>query len=200
MEELLPPPQAPAKPIPWRAIAAFFVPAASLAGGTGLQRLVEWPQRDAVLEWLCWSSAAGLLAGAVAGVALKRRWLWMAYGLAAPWMAAGLFAGVIRAAHPLREKIADRREDVCRSAGRAVCTMREFTARCAQAHADPSRARALLGDSRTPCDGRNCTMQWLYAGPFRPEEYTGPGALACFVLMDPQGHGVRHWLMAAEPP
>jgi hypothetical protein len=201
IDELLPPPLPPAKPLPWRAIAALFVPAAALAGGAGLQRLVDWPVPDPVLQWLCWSSAAGGLVGAVTGLALKRKLLFAVYGLAAPWIAALLVGGAVRAIQPLRETLADQREASCRVQGRAVCTMQEFTARCAQAHADPSNAKALLGEPRSQsCNGPACTLRWLYVGPFRPEQSMGPGALACFVLTDAQGRGVRHWLMTAEIP
>jgi hypothetical protein len=187
--------------MPWRAIATLFVPAAALAAGAGLQRLVSWPSQDSVLQWLCLSSAAGALTGAIVGLAMKRKLLWAVYGVAAPWIAAGLVATVLRGLPPLREKLADRREEICRAEGRAFCTMQEFTARCTQARTDPSKAKLLLGDPRTSsCNGQTCTLQWLYAGPFRPEQHAGPGALACFVLTDTQGHGVRHWLMAAEPP
>src|SRR5581483_8879389 len=73
-EELLPPPLTPARPMPWRAIAAVAVPAAALAGGVGLQRLLEGPTPpgDPIVRWLLWSSGAGLLAGAVAGLLLKK--------------------------------------------------------------------------------------------------------------------------------
>jgi hypothetical protein len=75
--------------MPWRAIAAFFAPAAGLAGGAGLQRLVDWPVSDPMLQWLCWSSAAGVLVGAAAGLAFERMLLWAVYGAAAPLAEAG---------------------------------------------------------------------------------------------------------------
>jgi hypothetical protein len=201
IDDLLPPPLPKVKPGPWRAIAALFVPAAGLAAGAGLQRLVEWPSPDPILQWLCWSSAAGALVGALTGLALQRKLLWAVYGVATPWIAALLVGGVVHAVRPLRETLADQCEANCRAAGRAVCTTQEFTARCAQAHADPSKAKALLGEPRSQsCNGPTCTQQWLYVGPFHPEQYAGAGALACFVLTDAQNHGVRHWLMAADPP
>jgi len=201
IDELLPPPMPKAKPMPWRAIAALFVPAAGLAGGAGLQRLVDWPVPDPILQWLCWSTAAGALIGAVTGLALKRKLLFAVYGAAAPWIAALLVGGVVRAVRPLRETLADQREASCRAEGRAVCTTQEFTVRCAQAHADPSEAKALLGEPRSQsCIGPACTLQWLYLGPFRPEQSMGPGGLACFLVTDAQGRGVRHWLMSVDPP
>lgn len=197
--DLLPPPLPPSRPFPWAAISALFVPAAALAAGTGLQRLIEGPVTDPV-RWLLWSSAAGLLVGALAGLMLGQKLVWAAYGLATPWMAAGLVAGSTHLVRPLREKLADQREAACRAEGRAICTLRDFTRRCGEVRADPSRAKALLGEPRTSsCAGQGCTLKWLYPGPFRPEQY-GPGALACFVLTDPQGRGVRHWLMAFDLP
>lgn len=200
VEELLPPPLPPPRPAPWKALLALFVPASALAAGTGLQRLAGGAA-DPVLHWLAWSSAAGLLIGALSGVFRGQRLLWGAYGLASPWLCAGLVAGALHGLRPLREALADQREARCRAEGRSVCTMRDFTARCAQAQANPAHAKDLLGDPRSAdCGGPGCTRKWLYLGPFRPEEYTGPGALACFVLTDAEGRGVRHWLMAADPP
>ena len=202
IEELLPPPLPPARPTPWAALLALFVPAASLAAGTLLQRLVSGKESaDPVLHWLAWSSAAGLVVGAFSGLLRGKKLLWGAYGLASPWLCAGLVAGALHVVRPLREKLADGREESCRAEGRPVCTMREFTARCAQAQKSPAQAKELLGDPRSAgCSGQACTRKWLYLGPFRPEEYDGPGALACFLLTDAQGRGLRHWLMATDPP
>lgn len=202
IEELLPPPLPPDKPAPWGVLLALFVPAAALSAGTGLQRIFEGKgSTDPVLHWLAWSSAAGLTIGALSGILRRQKLLWGAYGLSAPWICAGLLAGAIYGLRPLREKVADRREARCRAEGRAACTVREFTARCAQAQASPGRSKELLGEPRSPdCSGQGCTREWLYLGPFRPEENAGPGALACFVLTDAQGRGVRHWLMATDPP
>jgi hypothetical protein len=177
---------------------ALFVPAAALAAGTGLARAFEAPAgHDASLHWLAWSSAAGLLIGVAAGFAFKRRALWAAYGLLAPWMAAGLVLGGLAAVRPAREWIADRREASCRAEGRPVCTMGEFVARCAQAQSGRTRAATLLGEpGSSMCAGQRCTLKWLYPGPFRPEQ--DAGGIACFVLTDEQGRGVRHWLMAAD--
>ena len=202
IDELLPPPLPPARPAPWNALLALGVPAASLAAGTGLQRVFERAgAADPVLHWLLWSSAAGLGIGALCGVWRGRKLLWGAVGLLAPWICAGLVAGALHGLLPLREKLADGREARCRAEGRTVCTMRDFTAQCLQAQADPAHAKDALGDPRNAdCSAQGCTRKWLYLGPFRPEEYAGPGALACFVLTDAQGRGVRHWLMAADPP
>ena len=200
IQELLPPALPAARPFPWRPLTALFVPAAALAAGTGLQRMVEWPVADPVLQWLAWSSVAGLLVGALAGLALRRRLPWAAYGLLAPWIAAGLVAGAVHAVRPLREKVADQREAACRAEGRAVCTLQEFAGRCAQAHVEPRRANALLGEPRSSsCNAQGCTLKWLYPGPFRPEPSIAP-AEACFVVTDAQGRGVRHWLMPSELP
>ena len=202
IEELLPPPLPPARPAPWAALLALFVPAAALAAGTGLQRVFEGAgTAEPVFHWLWWSSAAGLGVGALCGALRGQKLLWGAYGLAAPWVCAALVAGALQAAGPLREKLADGRESSCRAAGRTVCTRRDFTARCAQAQATAAQAKDLLGDPRSAdCSGQGCTRKWLYPGPFRPEEDAEPGALACIVLTDAQGRGVRHWLMAADPP
>lgn len=95
IDDLLPPPLPEAKPVPWRAIALLFIPAAALAAGAGLQRLVELRTPDPVAQWLVWSTAAGALVGALVGLALKRKLLWCVYGVAAPWIAAGLFTLVL---------------------------------------------------------------------------------------------------------
>jgi hypothetical protein len=71
------------------------VPAAALALGVGLQRLAEGPapQGDPFVRWLVWSSGAGLIIGALTGLALRKRLLWTVYGLTAPWMVAALVWG-----------------------------------------------------------------------------------------------------------
>ena len=196
-ESLLPPPEPPAKPFPWRAALAFFVPAAALAAGTGLQRWLDPFAGDPVIHWLFWSSGVGL----ILGVAARRKLAWAAWGLAAPWIVAVAVGGIASAVRPVREALADRREAACRAEGRLVCTLRDFTARCEKAQRHPRDARGLLGEPRTTsCAGQACTNQWLYVGPFRPEQHDGSGALACFVMTDAQGRGIRHWLMALEAP
>src|SRR5258708_39506725 len=59
----------PPRPLPWRKLAALFVPAAALAAGVGFQFVFEGPrpEGDALLRWLCWSSGAGLAIGTAAG-------------------------------------------------------------------------------------------------------------------------------------
>ena len=98
IDELLPPPLPPARPLPWRAIAAFFIPAAALAAGTGLHRAFELQQPNPVEQWLSWSSAAGLIVGFACGLLLKRKWIWASWGAVSPWLAGGLYALAIRAA------------------------------------------------------------------------------------------------------
>lgn len=199
LEELLPPPLPPARPFPRRPLLALFVPAAALAAGTGLERLNAAPG-DALLHWLCWSSAAGLCIGALSGLLFGRKLWWAAYGVAAPWLVPGLAAGSVRLAQPVRDLYADGEEAFCRARGRALCTAADFTARCAQAREDPARATSLLGDPRwSSCAAQGCVRRWLYPGPFRPEQSEAP-ALACFVLSDPQGRGLRHWVTATELP
>lgn len=201
VEELLPPPEPPRRPFPWRLFGALFVPAAALAAGTGLQRFLDADAPDPVLRWLAWSSACGVLVGAAVGLFRKSKLGWSAYGLAAPWLTAAVVLGAMKGTRPLRESLADRREAACRAEGRKVCTVNDFSARCAQAQKDPAAAQSLLGEARSKsCNGQSCTMQWLYAGPFRPEQYPPAGALACFVMTDAQGHGLRHWFMTAEAP
>jgi hypothetical protein len=200
VEKLLPPPLPPRRQLPWRALTALFIPAAALAAGTGLAHAFEAPAGfDSSLHWLALSSAMGLLIGLAAGAALKRKALWAAYGLIAPPAVVAAVIGSISAARPVREWMADRREASCHAAGRAVCTIGEFIARCEQGQASTARARELLGEPKNAaCTGQRCTLKWLYTGPFRPEQMAGPGGVACFVLTDEQGRGVRHWVMAAD--
>ena len=202
IEELLPPPLPPARPAPWGALLAFLVPAAALAAGTLLQRVLQSAgSADPVLHWLFWSSAAGLGIGALAGLWRGQKLLWGAVGALSPWVCAGLVAGALHGLLPLREKLADGREERCRAEGRKVCTARDFTSRCAQSRENPARAKDWLGEPRSDdCSGQGCTRKWLYPGPFHPEETTGPFGLACFVVTDAQGRGVRHWLMAQDLP
>ncbi len=48
-----------------------------------------------MLHWLAWSSGAGLVVGALAGL-LRRQMFWPAYGLVAPWLLAGLVWGLLQ--------------------------------------------------------------------------------------------------------
>ena len=207
MDDLLPPPARPGRPMPWRALGALFVPAAALAAGTGLQRFFEGPipPGDALLRWMLWSTGAGLLAGILGGLALQKKKLffffWAAYGAGAPWAVAGLVAGAVAAVRPVREGLADQREQACRASGRSVCTVPEFTAACAEASRDPGRS-SLREPQQKLCDTQGCTFRWVYPGPFRPETRTVPGALLCSVVADPAGKGVRYALIRASeiPP
>ncbi len=199
-ESLLPPPVKGARPVPWRAIAAAFVPAAALAAGTGLQRWLEGsaPSGDVLLRWLLWSAGAGLFVGAGVGLLRGSRLPWAVYGAAAPLLAVGLVLGALRAVLPVREWIADRAEAACRAEGRPVCSVREFDAACAR------RDRRLLGEpQQTLCrddkDGA-CTLRWLYRGPFRPEQRAPRGAFLCSVVTDALGNGIRSSLMAVADP
>jgi hypothetical protein len=195
-EELLPPPEEPARPGPWRALAAFFVPAAALAAGVGLQRFFEGPlpPGDALLRWMNWSSGAGLAVGALVGLLWRKPFRWAAYGAVAPWAAAGLVGAAVAAARPVREALADHREKTCREAGRAVCSVPEFVAGCA-------RSGAGLGEPQVKlCTDKGCTFRWIYPGPFRPDAYVAPGALLCSVVADAAGKGVRYALMPGDEP
>ncbi len=197
-ESLLPPPaRSGARPVPWRAIAALFVPAAALAAGTGLQRWLEGSAAsgDVLLRWLLWSAGAGLFVGAGVGLLRGSRLLWAVYGAAAPLLAVGLVLGAMRAVLPLREWIADREEASCRAEGRSVCSVREFDAACAR------RDRKLLGEPQQAlCKDGACTLRWLYRGPFRPEQRAPRGAFLCSVVTDARGNGIRSSLMAVADP
>src|SRR5437867_2185770 len=143
--------------MPWRTLCVLFIPAAALAAGVGLQRVFEGPlpEGDATLRWLLWSTAAGLLVGGLAGLALKKNLFFAGalYGGLAPWATAGLVAGVLAAVRPIREGLADHREQACRATGRAICTVAEFMAGCAQASREP--ARSPLGEPQQKlCDGQ----------------------------------------------
>lgn len=168
---LLPPPHEAARPFPWRPLLGLFVPAAALAGGTGLQRWLDATAADPVLHWLAWSSGVGLVVGAVVGLVRRHRLSWMAYGLAAPWIAAGLVAAGIGGVRPVREWLADRREADCRAEGRSICSVVEFDAACAR------RDVKLLGP---PQQSIGHTQRWVYRGPFRPEQTKG-GVLCSIV-------------------
>jgi len=163
LRHLLPPERREDRPLPWRVLLAFFVPAAALAAGIGIQRAWEGgaPQGDAVLRWLLWSCGAGLLFGAMAGV-LRRSWAWALYGAVSPFAVAVAVLAVVALVRPIRELVADRREAQCRSDGRKVCTANEFRASCERGELEklgPPRSRI--------CSGTSCTSRWLYTGPFR---------------------------------
>lgn len=188
IESLLPPPRPAPRTFPWRLLLILLVPAAALAAGTGLQRALDGPNPlgDALLRWLAWSCGAGLLLGLVAGLARHQWMAWTAYGAAAPWLAAALVLGGVRAVKPVREMVADRREAACRESGRTICTVREFRSSCEQG------AAAALGTPRAKtCGAETCTSRWLYTGPFRPDNYVAPGSLLCSMVIDTQGKLAR---------
>ena len=194
-ESLLPPPAAPAKPVPWRAMALAIVPCAALAAGTGLQRAIEAPGGDALAHWLLWSTGAGVLIGATAGALRRAKFVWAAYGAAAPWMAAGLVMAALHVARPVREMLADHLEASCRAERRAICSVGEFDAACARAD------RRLLGEPvHSRCSDASCTWRWTYAGPFRPEQVPPRGSLMCSVVTDARGKGLRSTVMAVAGP
>ena len=169
---------------------ALFVPAAALAGGTGLQRWLDPTATDPVLHWLGWSSALGLFVGALVGLVRRRKLLWSAYGLSAPWIAAGLVAGVIGAVRPVREWLADQRESACRAEGRSICSAREFDSACAR------RDLKLLGTpQQSICTGPSCTQRWVYRGPFRPDQPAVKGSYLCSIV-----DGTRSSIMAVADP
>lgn len=170
---LLPPPER-GRPFPWRAGLLWFVPAAALAAGTGLQRWLEGPQPagDAVLHWLYWSGGSGAVIGGAVGLARRARLAWLAYGYLSPFVATALVWLGVEAARPVRESIADRREQECRGEGRKICTLREFEQACAR------RDFALLGE---PAQSVNEIRRWYYRGPFRPEQIPFRGAFLCSI-------------------
>lgn len=191
-ESLLPPPETPARPFPWRAAALILVPAASLAAGTGVSYLGGGAGGDALLRWLQWSSALGLLLGAATGAIFrKRRQLWALHGALSPWLVAALVLAGVRVSEPLREMVADRREAHCRASGRAVCTAQEFRSACDRVD------RALLGPpAQSLCGGGSCTLRWTYAGPFRPDTIPERSRLICSIVTGAGGNGVRSSVVA----
>ena len=199
---LLPAPDQPARPPPWRTLCALLVPAAGLAAGVGLQRLLEGPEPmgDALLRWLLLSCAAGLLAGLAAGAALPTRragrLAWAAWGAVSPLATAALVLGAVAAARPVRDLFARRSEARCRASGRALCTPREFREACR------AGARDRLGSAiHEACAAGGCTRRWLYPGPWTPDDYVAPGSLVCSVVTDPAGRPVRTALLpgAGQP-
>jgi hypothetical protein len=194
-ESLLPPPEPPKKPFPWRAAALAFVPAAALAAGTGLSRWLDSAHGDVILRWLFWSSGAGAIVGALVAAFLRPRFAWPLYGIAAPWLAAGLVVAGMRVARPFREHLADRREAGCRAAGRQVCNAQEFRAAC-----DASDRDRLGTPHQSRCAAGACTQRWTYDGPFRPETVPPRTILLCSVVTDAKGKTVRASMMAVADP
>ncbi|MGE5048861.1 MAG: hypothetical protein ACM3PC_09850 [Deltaproteobacteria bacterium] len=191
-ESLLPPPEAAARPFPWRAAALILVPAAALAAGTGVSYVAGAAQGDALLRWLSWSSALGLLLGAACGgLFRKRRLLWALHGALSPWLVAALVLAGVRVSEPLREALADRCEAHCRAAGRGPCTAQEFRSACDRFD------RALLGPpAQSLCRNGSCTWRWTYAGPFRPDTVAPHTRLLCSIVTDASGNRVRSSVVA----
>ena len=196
----------PPRPLPWRKLAALFVPAAALAAGVGLQFVVEGPrpEGDALLRWLCWSSGAGLAIGAAAGALAcggpARGAAWAFFGAVSPWALAGLALLAGEAAQPLCAALARKRVERCRETS-AICSAVAFRTGCAAAAKAPGsleRGSAVLGPpAQRLCGATGCTYRWVYAGPRMPDE---PGALWCSVVTDASGAGLRSALVAEPPP
>ena len=192
---LLPAPEPPPRPAPKRALSLLFVPAAALAGGVLFQRLFDLQGGDAMLHWLLFSSAAGVVAGGVIGLWLGSPILWTFYGAAAPWVVAGIVTVGVRAARPVRDLVAARSASECRASGRALCTLSEFRAACEVG------ARARLGTPQhEACSASGCTRRWSYTGPWTPDNFVAPGAVLCSVVTDGQGRVVRQTVLAGSDP
>jgi len=136
------------------------------------------------------SAQVGVEQCELVGLVRRRKLLWSAYGLSAPWIAAGLVAGVIGAVRPVREWLADQRESACRAEGRSICSAREFDAACAR------RDLKLLGTpQQSICTGPSCTQRWVYRGPFRPDQLVVKGSYLCSIV-----DGTRSSIMAVADP
>jgi hypothetical protein len=200
----------PPRPLPWRRLAALFVPAAALAAGVGLQLVFEGPrpEGDSLLRWLCWSSGAGLAMGAAAGALACRRAApraaWAFFGAASPWALAGLVLLAGEVSQPLRAALAERRVARCRET-RPVCTSAEFRTGCAAAAAKMpgalQRGMAAFGaPAQRLCGATGCTYRWVYAGPWTPDELGQAGAIWCSLVTDAAGAGMRSALVAETRP
>lgn len=202
LEEAVPPPP---RPIPWRAVALVALPAAALAGGRGVQWLLEGPtpSGDALLRWMLFSCGTGLLLGALAGRLLTRtgggRLVWALWGALAPFVLAGAVSLGVAAARPLRAWAAEKGYEKCRQT-RTVCSVTEFREACSLAARPVPGAKARVAGTLGPpafdrCDETSCTLRWTYEGPWTPDNWVAPGALLCSVVTDPQGTGLR-WSVA----
>jgi len=201
---LLAEPPAPVKrPLPVRALAALALPFAALAGATLLQKLLEGPvpQGDTPGRWMLLGAAAGALLGAIAGALLPRPpnraavriALWTAWGAGSPVLLLALIVAGASVAHPIRESLAERAEAKCRTS-RKLCTANEFRESCAAAGAPATHAQAeekLGPPAQNLCDARGCTRRWIYAGPWKPENWVAPGSILCSQVLDAQGLPVR---------
>ena len=194
MNDLLPPPEPPKRPFPWKPLVALLVPAAAFAGAVGAQRLFDEPLGDALLRWLIYATVLGVVLGFAAGAAFRRRALWTAWGAASPALIAFAIVAIASAVRPLREKYADHGVEKCRAEGRKICSLREFTDACRV------NAQAQLGaPEHKACDAAGCTFRWTYAGPWRPENYVEPGAVLCSVVADSTGKPVKFTVMPGAP-
>lgn len=207
LEEL---PQEPGRPLPWAVLAALFVPCAALAGGVGLQRMFEGPAPlgDSLWRWLWLSTAAGALAGLVAGLALaslrRTRALWASWGALSPWAVVGLGVLALQLVRPLREEVSSRGVARCRAAGRPACSVAEFRGGCTDAALGPGArergVRRLGAPAQELCGDGGCTLRWVYEGPWQLNDYVDPGALLCSVVVAPDGHGLRATLLPGTDP
>jgi hypothetical protein len=197
------------RPFPWRLLTAVLLPCAGLAAGVGLQRWFEGvePAGDAIGRWLWFSSGAGLILGAAFGLALSRRALgralWPLWGAAGPWAVAGLLVAGAAVARPIRERVAQGKQEACRGEGRKICSPGEFRSACRGAASADAGTRAgslaSLGDPlHKRCDAEGCTERWSFAGPWDTEGFRGPGAQLCSVVTDPTGRGIRWAVVVAS--
>jgi hypothetical protein len=191
--DLLPPPRPEERPAPWRALLVFFLPAASLAAGVALQRLIEGPapSGDFLVRWIEWSCGAGTLLGAAAGLLRRTPYRWAAYGAVGPWLAVALVELSVLGARPVRAWAADRREAACRETAGAVCTIAEFRTSC-----ERGDALALGTPLTRTCAGRTCTSRWRYDGPSRPEAWAPKGSILCSMVVGDDGRLARAALLA----
>jgi hypothetical protein len=130
------------------------------------------------------------LLGAGVGLVRGRRIGWAAYGLAAPFIAAGVVWAAAAAARPIREVVADRREDACRAEGRSICSVREFDAACSG-----REVKKLGPPAQSICNGASCTLRWVYRGPFRPDQISFKGGFLCSIV-----DGTRASVIAVADP
>jgi hypothetical protein len=198
---------AAARPLPWRTLALFFVPFAALAAAVGLQRFIEGPAPagDALLRWLSFASVAGLLVGAVTGLFLGRnrleRFGWTLWGGVGPWCATLVVTGGFLVEGNVLERWAAHEVASCRGSSRAICTVSEFRAACAQAASSVPSARnealrSLGAPLRGNCEQGRCRSQWSYDGPWGAEE--SAARQVCFVVADAAGRSSRWMLFATE--
>ena len=96
-------------PVPWRALALFFIPTAALAAGRGLQWLVEGPGPggDHLARWLLFSALSGFGIGTLCGLLVTKtlggRLIWMLWGALSPLLLALAVTLGVAASRPLRD-------------------------------------------------------------------------------------------------